>query len=656
MPLDKRPDEQELTWETPMDTHSTLYGTDTTQRPRRTIPPPKSRLRYWIFYLAGILLLGLIVNQYLAWNQELHIVNGYASPLTVSIDEGESVTIGARGHTMVSIGEGDHAAVVSRQGAEDHTVEFTVKNTIYYRVFGDSAFVLNPGGCAVLVLEDVTYSSSSMPTVPPSRLPKPLLEHEDVERAPSTGTPTSPPQAPNPYKMYFGKEFFIFREIDYAFKTPPNKIEVEGASGTKVKKYLSVANGRPVDMINSFPEGTGVDEFFRFAEHFLTVNPDDSDLLSTYTAMVASGENRQRGMKFFGAGLKRRPICVEWHRTYQTLCDTGSDDEIVSMYDRMLSKAPDDSKLLYLRGRLCATRSRSAEYFHRALKADPKNPYPPFAIAYGLMSTGQFDEARKYAATSCKLAPDHAQMKEQLFEIRFALKEYGSLTAELQAELTAKPLDITHHTNLLRTLIAADKTAEAEQANKQYLKRLSDIGEGNEAAPFIGHIKLTLEYLLGDSSRPSSLSPEERNNPDIADRARFIGGLESGDPKRIGELLENKEEWDSGTGMLLLGLAWQVAGDQPAARKCFDGAADKLASGGRDDREAARLLKQGDKLKLSDADELSRNRVPKAMVLAALAAGSPSNRSALLDRAEKLNVLNRFPHHLLRKTIASLRR
>ena len=49
-----------------MDTHSTLYGTDTTKRPRRTVPPPKSRLRYWTFYLAGILLLGLIINQYLA--------------------------------------------------------------------------------------------------------------------------------------------------------------------------------------------------------------------------------------------------------------------------------------------------------------------------------------------------------------------------------------------------------------------------------------------------------------------------------------------------------------------------------------------------------------------------------------------------------------
>jgi len=652
MPLDKRPDEQELTWETSMDTHSTLYGTDTTKRPRHRAYGPKSHVRYWIAWCCGILLLGLIINQYLAWNQELHIVNGFASPLTVSIDEGESVTIGAQGHTMVSIGEGDHVAVVSRQGAEDHTVEFTVKNTIYYRVFGDSAFVLNPCGSAVLVLEDVTYSSST-PAPPPSRLLEPLLDQEDVKHVPSTGTPTSPPQALNPYKIYFGKEFFIFREIDYAFKKPPDRIEVKETSGTKVKKYLSAVNGSPVDIINSFPEGTGVDELFRFAEHFLTVNPNDSDLLGTYTSMVAYGENSQRGVKFFAAGLDRRPICVDWHRTYQTLCDTGSDDEIVSTYDRMLSKAPGDSKLLYLRGRLCSGRSRSAEYFHRALKADPKNPYPPFAIAYGLMSTGQFDEARKYAATACKLAPDHAQMKEQLFEIRFALKEYDSLTSELQAKQVAEPLDITNHTNLLRVLIAAGKTAAAGQANRQYIKRVSDAGHAN--VTFTGHIKRTLAYFMGDSSRLPDLSPQERNDPTTTKQIKFIGGLESGDPKRIGELLENKEEWDSGTSMLLLGLAWQVAGDQPAARKCFADAADKFASGGRDDRQAARLLKQGDKLKLSDADELSRNRVPKAIVLTALAAGSPSNRSALLDRAEKLNVLGGFPHHLLRKAISSLR-
>ena len=636
-----------------MDISSVADGTDKVNRPGQRTCGPKSHVRYWITWFSGIVLLGLLVNQYMAWNQELHIVNGFDTPITLSIDEGESITVGAQERRMVSISEGGHAAVVSRRGAEDHTVEFTVENTLYYRIYGNSVFVLNPGRCGVLVLEDITYSDSPA-TVPPSELLKPLLDGTDVKSEPSTPTYTPPP--PNPYKIYFGREFFAFRGIDYAFETPPDRIEVKDISEVKVKKYLRVTNSKPVDLIGAFPQGTQIDELFRFAEHFLTVNPNDLDLLEMYTAIASSGEHRQRGVKFLGARLDRRPICVDWHRIYQTLCDTGGDDEIISMYDRMLSKAPDDSKLLYLRGRLCVTRSQSAEYFNRAMEADPKNSYPPFAIAYGLISAGQFDEARKYATIACKLAPDRKHVKEQLLEIRFALKEYDSLIAELQAELTVKPLDITNHTNLLRILIATGKTEEARQANKQYIKRLSDIGEGYEAAPFIGHIKMTLEYLLGDSNRPSSLSPEERNNPNIAARARFIGGLESGDPQRIGKLLMDKKQWETATSILTLGFAWLVAGDQSAAKKCLSDATDKLASGGRDDREIARLLKQGDKLKMNDVNELALDRVSKAMALVALAADSPSNRTALLDRAEKLNTLDRFPHHLVRKTIASLRR
>jgi hypothetical protein len=135
----------------------------------------------------------------------------------------------------------------------------------------------------------------------------------------------------------------------------------------------------------------------------------------------------------------------------------------------------------------------------------------------------------------------------------------------------------------------------------------------------------------------------------------FINGLESGDPQRIGELVKEKKYWEISTNMLLLGLAWQVAGDRSAAEKCFDDAAGQLASGDRDEREAARLLKQGDKMQLNDVDNLSCDRQSKAITLVALAAGSPSNRTALLDRAEKLNILGLFPHHLIRKAIASLR-
>ncbi|MCP4378734.1 MAG: hypothetical protein GY794_21475 [bacterium] len=609
-----------------MDTPSSTNEMNLANHQRYTTLKPKSGRNYrrWITILAIIVLLGLVIDKYRALNQNLYIVNGFSTPLKVNIDEGEVIIVPPQGHTKVSISEGDHTAVVSRQGTEDHNVEFTVENTLHDRISNNSTFVLNPGRSAVLMRENVIYAS-----------PQASAEQ-------------------NTYTIHFGKEFFTFHEIDYAFKDTPDTIQVEGTVGIKIKVYLGMVTGKPVDLISVFPQETPPSELLGFAEHFLTINPNDSDLLWYYSLIARSQQKQQRAIKFLGARLDQKPICVDWHRNYQAFCNNKNNDEMVSKYDQMLAKAPNDSTLLYLRGRLCATRKQSFDYFNRAIKADSKNPYPPSAIAYGLVSAGEFDEARKYASTACKLSPDQQQMNLQLFNIRFALKEYGPLEKELQTKLLDKPLDMEIHTNLLRTLVAAGKTSEARQANRQYIKRISDAGQGNVA--FTGHIKRTLAYFMGDSSRLTNLSTEERNHPSTIKQVEFIGGLESGDPQRIKKLLADKTQWETATNMLTLGLAWQAAGDPSEAKKCFTDAADKFASGDQDDQETSRLLKQGDKLKLSDVDELLRDRVTKAMVLVALATTSPSNRTELLDHAEKLNTLGGFPHHLVKKAIASLRK
>ena len=137
--------------------------------------------------------------------------------------------------------------------------------------------------------------------------------------------------------------------------------------------------------------------------------------------------------------------------------------------------------------------------------------------------------------------------------------------------------------------------AEARRANEQYLKRLSDAGHDNESLR--GRVERTLAYLLGDSKRYAHLSPQERDNPNLASGVNFVADLESGDRRRISRLVDKDEGyWETQLNVLTLGLAWQVAGDRSAAGKCFEDAAERFASGGRDQREISRLLKQGDKL------------------------------------------------------------
>ena len=619
---------QDLAWENSMDKSSSPYQHK--ERVERAAPgakaPGSGKRPYWIVYLAGILLAGLIVNQYLAWNQDLYIVNGFAEELTVSIDGGDPITIRPQQHARTDISEGGHTAVASRSGAEDRTIEFTVSNTIYYRLFGKSAFVLNPGPAGVLAVQDVKYSDAP--------------QHRDNPE-------------PSPYVLHFGQELLTIRDLDYVFETPPEKIETKSDKAPRVRKHLYAVYREPVELLGALPPDSGPDKLMDLAENFLTIYPDDRELLRRYVTIASATNNSSRAGEYLGAGLDRKPIHIDWHRMYQSLCDTGADDKLVARYDKMLAEAPENSELLYLRGRLCAKRSGSEKYFNRAMKADPKNPYPPFAIAYGLIAAGKFDEARKHAATACRLSPDHESMRSQFLDIRLALKEYDSLTRELQARGKLNPLDLTNHTNLLRTLIAAGKSAEARQANSRFISRLP---KDQYVDALSGHAKSTLAYLLGESNPAAGLSSREREVPSISERIARIASLESGNRGRIAGLLVNGERWEDTTGQLTLGMAWLIAGDESAASKCFDEAADMFASGGKSDRQTSILLKQGDKLKLADVDEVSHNMAFQAMVLVALANGNQSNRTELLDRAEKLNIVNRFPHHLIRKAIAALRR
>ena len=98
-----------------------------------------------------------------------------------------------------------------------------------------------------------------------------------------------------------------------------------------------------------------------------------------------------------------------------------------------------------------------------------------------------------------------------------------------------------------------------------------------------------------------------------------------------------------------------MKGDLARAGEWREKAIEALESDGKEYALAAALLRKEDRLEMSDVDDLSLLRVVQAAVLIALAEASPDDREQLLDRAEKLNHLGPFPHHLLKQAIAAMR-
>jgi hypothetical protein len=84
-------------------------------------------------------------------HRAVYAVNGFPEPIEVRIDDGPSISIPPLGFASHAVPEGDHRAVVTRQGAVLTTISFNTGTTLLQRLFDDqSVFVLNPKGAAVL--------------------------------------------------------------------------------------------------------------------------------------------------------------------------------------------------------------------------------------------------------------------------------------------------------------------------------------------------------------------------------------------------------------------------------------------------------------------------------------------------------------------------
>jgi len=585
------------------------------------LPRRPRRFGRWVLgaaVAAAVVAAVFVWNSSLKQNQTLHVVNRLPGPVSVAIDGGEAVPVGAAGNRELTIAEGGHRAVIRWADGTEDVVEFTVRNGFFERFGGDTVFVLNPGGAATFSWEEILYSD------------RPDPRHE------------------NPFRIHFGEEFLVFRDIDYAFREPPAQLKTE--SKRLKKNVVKVVDFRPIDILMGLPKLASLEDALRYGEHHLKLSPEDETLLDTYV-FLAGGQNRlDRVVSFLETGLRRRPVPVEWHRRYQELArrDGGDEEALVERYDGLLAEAPDDAVLIYLRGRLELKTDDAMDYYDRAVAADPNLPYPYMAKAYHLLSRGELEAARELAMKAQALAPENTAIAEHLFDIRSCLGEHRELEHEIRKGLAREPLDLTLHNRLMEVLVAQGRSSEAEAAQGAFASRARN--ENPQSAELgIPLGELLLAYLQGDMQEYLAVG-ERLEDPDMVRSARFVAHLERGDPKQAEEHFD-PDFANSGRDALLLFLAWRRGGPAPEAEKWLAKAIEILESGRREERWAAGLLGRAADLEPGEVDEVALRRELKVVLLAALAAICPTHRADLLEKAQKLNAVLGFPHRFIRRVI-----
>jgi hypothetical protein len=346
-------------------------------------------------------------------------------------------------------------------------------------------------------------------------------------------------------------------------------------------------------------------------------------------------------------------VLIDWHRAYQEQCQGREHDgELFGRYDRCLAAEPENSALLYLRGRIDEDDGKAADYYERSRLADPQNPYPWYAQGYRLRVNGDFAGARAALEEACRLRPDDPMMAQSLIDVRFALGEFDELERELRSQLEKTPLNSGLQRELLETLVAAGKDDQATAAHEAYARRASQ--PPGDVLQLALKSKMHLDYLRGRFDDFLAGSRQMRDAPAAAE-THFEAALELGQLENLAAPAGAIRSSQRGMQELLLSFAWSDRQDQDRAAAARERAVAALAAGNRGERQAAARLQQGPTLVAGSAERLTLEPEAKAVVLIALARVCPDQKASLLALAGKLNYRREYPYHFVNRQLTALR-
>ncbi len=534
------------------------------------------------------------------------MVSGLELPVTVQLPGMEPMGLSKGKIRTIELPEGDYEAVIG--GSVTNKVKFAVRSTFMDRFKKKPLYVLNVQGSALL------YS----------------------EKVDSAGERSN-------FKVHYGHQFVSWVNVDLPFKTDggPTKgatsaIRVDLFNDPVQQAFVTLAR-------ENIP-----DEALALAEWYLERNRGDSRMLGEYVAYAKALDKGERMKKLLLTGTQIRPVEIDWHRAYQDLMMSPKDHgALIAEYDALLKKEPNDSSLLYLRGRLCVSQRQALDFYNKSLATSFNNAYTHFAIASTQTGKGEWTEAMPSIKVARSLRPDVLQFQDLLFEARMAVGEHEALESELLPAVEQSPLDTTLTVFLCDALAASKKGDVAKKICDTFENSWSQ--QFNQPAP--SSLRSRVLYSIGDFDTMIELY--SKSETDDARMAYFEALLEKG---RMLEALQVSPIEDPGAAdpfhFLSFALGWKLYGDDAKAQACEKRAIDLMKTMRPDYQVLADLLADTQAPGLTEVTDLPALPKLKAITLAYLALKFPSEKAEYAAMARKLNVDRSYPYHLVARAIA----
>lgn len=569
------------------------------------VPParrrPKRRRSVSVAVAACAFIAALVIsNEWIRRNRTLWIANGFDTPLTATTQGGLKVEVPPRSAAKLRVTEGVLSVTIS--GATNTSIEVDIRTEYLARWGDDDVRIVNPNGTAVIIH---SLGSSSGPT--------------ETQRT----------------TFHFGDEIVRLQDIEYAFRELPAKLAHKSAENSGIATSCNVFAGERLHLFEHIRAGPRPADALRFAERMLPSVPHDTPLLDAYISTLA--HSKTPGIeRFLQSGLGYRPISIAWHRHYQnTLRGIAHEPRLRAEYESMLSREPENASLLYLRGRLAATRAEALSLFQRARRADPQLAWAAFALGYDAIACGDFEAAYPEIEEAARLAPREPAFRSARNSLLFALGKSPELEKELLRNFNREPSDWRSARELSVFFAATGRLDEAHKVIGQVERRIAP-AERASAQKAARAMELEAAYIAGDFA-----ATEQRILATPAARNTTHGILSLLAKGRVDETiaLPSFRDFlgDAAGPHMMVALAAELAGDTKNAATYRTLAIEKLSIGDPDARRAARILAEGETPAATLADVII-HPAEKALLCALLARRYPDKRDHYNALATKLNL------------------
>lgn len=591
--------------------------------PRRSIFSSKA---FWWTAAACLLIGGVAVASFaIASNRTVHILNGAAVPISVAIDGEAPVAIGPLSRATMQLPEAAHAWKLTEPEALAGEGQFELKTGFFARLFESPVFVLDPGRTAVTVYEHAVYA-------------------EVAENAQHSS------------RVHVGQPFLIFDDIDLAFEPFPD--EIRGERSDMERTRVDAILFEPSQVIGAVQNDMTAQQQFDLCEQHLRAQPSNEDLLEIYGFFAFKQNAIQRVHDFLQSRIEERPIEISWHRMYQSTASTiGRDDELFAEYDRLLDDDPEDSALLYLRGRIEPDSRLAGDLYDRAIAADSTNAFPLMAKAHRAVSLAEFEEARDASNRALELRQDHNTERVR-FWARVALKDFDVVEKESRAALAEAPLNATAHFRLLTVLAVQERVAQLKQAQDAYALAVKSqfakdpFDSIPQSERFVAMCQGDHEKALEITRRMSASAIRSRFEAECLVELKRFGELQKlqfaeAENRGFAELYESVVEALNSTN-----VTWT---ESESAQRALA----SLRGGNSETQMVAAVLASA----ANDGDSVYEKVIgitlqPPQRIAVCLAAAvqlTGESRTQLLDLAERLNFMPTHPRYIAKFCIDSLR-